>query len=108
VEHIRVNRAGLTLAVVLAGLHLIWVALVAVGTAQPLLDFAFRIHMMEADATVGEFAFGPAALLLMVTAGVGYVSGAALAAVWNLLGYARAFFAKQHPLPGMGKPAGMS
>jgi len=107
-EHIRVNRAGLTLAVLLAGLHLIWVALVAVGAAQPLLDFAFQIHMMEADATVGEFAVGPAALLLLVTAGVGYVSGATLAAVWNFLGYARAFFAKQHLLPGMGKPAGMS
>ncbi len=106
-EHIRVNRAGLTLAVVLAGLHLIWVMLVAVGAAQPLLDFVFRIHM-EADAAVSEFAFGPAAMLLLVTAGVGYVSGAALAAIWNLLGYAEAFFAKQHPLPGMGKPAGMS
>jgi len=94
--------------VVLAGLHLIWVVLVAAGAAQPLIDFIFRIHMMEADAVVGEFAFGPAVLLLLVTAAVGYVTGAALAAVWNLLGFARAFFAKQHPLPGMGRPAGMS
>ena len=107
-EHIRVNRSGLTLAVVLAGLHLIWIVLVAAGAAQPLLDFIFRIHMMEADTAVGEFAFGSAVLLLLVTAAVGYVTGASLAAVWNLLGNARAFFAKQHPLPGMGKPAGMS
>jgi len=108
VEHIRVNRSGLTLAVVLAGVHLIWIVLVATGAAQPLLDFIFRIHMMEADTAVGEFAIGPAVLLLLVTAAVGYGVGASLAAVWNLLGAARAFFAKQHPLPGMGRPAGMS
>ena len=107
-EHIRVNRAGLTLAVVLAGVHLIWIVLVVAGAAQPLLDFIFRIHMMEADTAAGEFAIGPAALLMLVTAAVGYVFGASLAAVWNVLGAARAFFAKQHPLPGMGRPAGMS
>ena len=108
VERIGVNRAGLTLAVVLAGLHLLWGALVAIGVAQPLVDFVFRIHMMEADAVVGEFAFGPAILLLLVTAAVGYGVGAALAATWNLVGSAEAMVARRHLLPGASKPAGMS
>lgn len=107
-ERIGVNRAGLTLAVVLAGLHVIWGGLVAIGAAQPLIDFVFRIHMMEADAVVGEFAFGPAILLLLVTAAVGYGVGAALAATWNLMGSAAALVARRHLMPGSSKPAGMS
>ena len=107
-ERIGVNRAGLTLAVVLAGLHVIWGALVAIGIAQPLVDFVFRIHMMEADAVVGEFAFGPAILLLLVTAAVGYGVGAALASVWNLLAVTEGLVARRHPMAGASKPAGMS
>lgn len=107
-ERIGVNRAGLTLAVVLAGLHVIWGVLVAIGVAQPLVDFVFRIHMMEADAVVGEFAFGPAILLLLVTAAVGYGVGVALALAWNMLGAAEGLVARRHLMPGSSKPAGMS
>lgn len=82
-----VNRAGLAVAAVLAVWHAAWAALVAFGAAQPLVDFIYKIHFVEASAPkVGPFNPASAAILVGVAAVAGYVMGAGLAAVWNCLG----------------------
>ena len=108
VEHIHVNRAGVTLGVVLAGWHVVWLVAVAAGVAQPLVNFVFWIHLMEADAAVGGFALMPAIWLVVVAFAAGYLTGATLAAVWNGMGWMRSVIATKSHLPSASKPAGMS
>lgn len=78
-------RAGVTLGVVLAGSHLLWSFLVAVGWAQPLADFLFRVNFVEPAYDVLPFSAGTAGMLLLVTGAVGFVTGWATARVWNWL-----------------------
>jgi hypothetical protein len=101
--HIAVNRAGLTLAGVLAAWHAIWAVLAATGTAQRVYDFAFKLHFMRSDATVVPFDASTAGLLLLATAAVGYVTGVALAVVWNgLTALAAALHARRRATTGLG------
>lgn len=83
--YVHPNRVGLSVAAVLGGWHVVWSLLVATGAAQRVLDVAYRLHGMKTDAVVGPFDPGTAALLVLVTAAIGYVSGAVAAITWNCL-----------------------
>jgi hypothetical protein len=78
-------RAGLAVGIVLGGSHVLWSFLVAVGWAQPLMDFLFRINFVEPSYTVTSFAAGTAVMLVVVTAAVGFAMGWTVARVWNRL-----------------------
>jgi hypothetical protein len=80
------NRLGIVAAVLLTAWHGIWMTLVAAGVAQRVADFVLRMHAMKSDVVVEPFNAGSAALLLLATAVLGYVGGAAAAALWNCLG----------------------
>ncbi|MGA8692016.1 MAG: hypothetical protein WB662_19485 [Methyloceanibacter sp.] len=77
------NRADLVLGVLLGGWHSIWSLLVALGLAQPLIDFVFWIHFIKPVYVIEPFAIGRVAILVLVTASIGYVSGFAFAMLWN-------------------------
>jgi hypothetical protein len=77
------NKAGLVLGALLGGWHLLWALLVALGVAQPLIDFLFWIHFIKPIYVIEPFAFRLAAILVLVTAAIGYVTGIALAMLWN-------------------------
>jgi hypothetical protein len=79
------NKAGLVLGVMLGGWHLLWVLLVAVGWAQPIINFYFRIHFLAPSWTVQGFNAGIAAILILVTSVLGYAGGYILGALWNRL-----------------------
>lgn len=83
--HLSPNRLGLVFAGILAGWHAVWSGFVAAGIAQPLADFVSRIHFVKTDAVVEPFSLANAALLVAVTAAVGYLTGFAFAIVWNCL-----------------------
>jgi hypothetical protein len=83
--NISVGKSGLVLGIVLGGYHLCWSALVALGWAQPVIDFVFWMHFIKPIFVIEPFATGKAIILLFVTAGVGFVIGSVFALVWNLL-----------------------
>jgi len=77
------SKMALTLGVLIGGLHLGWSILVALGLAQPLLDFIFSIHMLANPYQVTGFDVTKAGILVVITFMVGYVVGYIFANVWN-------------------------
>lgn len=80
---LRPHSAGLALGILLALWHLCWAILVAIGAAQPLLDFIFNLHMIAPVWTVTAFSMSKAAALVVVTGAIGYCMGAVVALIWN-------------------------
>jgi hypothetical protein len=80
---IGVGKAGLVLGTIFGGWHLCWSILVALGLAQPLIDFVFWMHFIKPVYVIEPFAITRAAILVVVTAALGFVLGAAFALVWN-------------------------
>jgi len=81
--HISVGKSGLVLGALLGGWHLCWSALVALKLAQPLIDFVFWIHFIKPIYVIEPFEITRAVILIIVTAGVGFVFGSAFALIWN-------------------------
>lgn len=77
------RKLALTLALVFAGIHVVWSLLVVVGWAQPLLDFVTWAHMMETHMVVGQFDLLAALTLVLVAAAIGWGLGTLFATVWN-------------------------
>ena len=82
---IRPNRAGLVLGMLIGGCHMMWSLLVAVGWAQPLIDFIFWIHFVKPVYVIEPFSAGIALLLIVVTSAIGYAVGWGFGVLWNKL-----------------------
>ena len=82
-QHLNVGKSGVALAIVTGGFHLCWSVLVAAGWAQPVIDFVFWAHFIKPIYVIEPFEWARAAMLVAMTAGVGFVLGAAFALVWN-------------------------
>ena len=82
-KRIHPHSIGLVFAVFLGVWHILWSLLVAVGAAQPVIDFIFRLHMITPPYKIAAFNLGTAAGLVLVTAGIGYVGGWAGGVIWN-------------------------
>ncbi len=59
----------------LSSLHFCWVILVALGIAQPLLDFIFKLHMLSSPFEVQPFNLTLAVGLLGITFLIGAFYG---------------------------------
>ncbi len=79
------GRAGMILGAFLGSFHLLWSVVVALGFAQPMLDFVYKIHFLNNPFTVQAFNLGNAAMLVVVTTLIGFVFGWFLALLWNML-----------------------
>jgi hypothetical protein len=77
------HLVGVVFAAFLAIWHLLWCLLVAVGAAQAVIDFIFRLHMITPPYRVDAFNLGTAVGLVLVTASIGYIGGLALGMVWK-------------------------
>ena len=79
------NKVGLVIAALIGGWHVLWALLVLLAWAQPLLDFIFWAHMIRPVYLVKPFDPAAAAILVVVTAMIGYLFGFAGAVIWNRL-----------------------
>lgn len=82
-NRINPNKAGMALGAFAGLVHLLWSLLVAMGLAQPLLNWILKIHMIESISSVGTFSLGTAVTLVVTTTIVGYVVGWVLGNLWN-------------------------
>ncbi len=82
---INVGKAGLVLGAVIGGWHLCWSILVALRLAQPVIDFVFWMHFIKPIYVIEPFEIVRAAILLIITAGVGFIIGSVFALIWNAL-----------------------
>ena len=80
---INANKVGLIVGAALGGWHLIWSMLIAAGAAQAILDFVFWMHMLEPVFFVEPFDLTRAAILVLVTAALGYAFGLIFGILWN-------------------------
>jgi hypothetical protein len=83
--HLNTMKVGIGAAAVTAGFHFCWSILVAARWAQPVIDFVFWAHFIKPIYVIEPFEFIRAAVLIAVTAGLGFLIGFAFAAVWNIL-----------------------
>ena len=82
---IDVNKTALVVAILIGGWHLTWALLVAIGWAQPLIDFIFWLHFIKPVYVIEPFSAPRALGLILLTAALGYAIGALFALVWNRL-----------------------
>ncbi len=79
------HKTGLAVGSFFGLWHLIWSLLVALGLAKPLIDFILGLHFIQYSYSLAPFSLGTAALLVIITALVGYVAGWVFATLWNKL-----------------------
>ncbi|MCX6714236.1 MAG: hypothetical protein NTX72_00275 [Candidatus Uhrbacteria bacterium] len=77
------HKTGVSFGVALGLFHLLWSFLIALGVAQPLMDFIFILHRITPVYKILPFDFVLATGLVLVTAAIGYVFGYAFAVIWN-------------------------
>ena len=77
------SKVALTAGFVLSGWHVVWLLLIVLGFAQPLLDFIFWAHHLNNPYTVASFEITRAILLVVITFAVGYTVGFVASNVWN-------------------------
>ena len=68
-------KSMLVWGVGLSSLHFVWILLVAVGWAQSVIDFIFKIHMMSSPFQIQPFSFVYSIQLLLITFLIGMVCG---------------------------------
>ena len=73
----RLTSNALIGGVCLSILHLFWLILVAAGWAQALMDFIFKVHMLNSPFQVQPFNLSYAITLLAITFGIGMFYGVA-------------------------------
>ena len=77
------HKAGIALGAFVGIWHLVWSVLVALGVAQPVLNWILGLHMVESVSYVGAFSLGTAITLIVVASIIGYIAGFVLGTVWN-------------------------
>ena len=71
----RYLQVGLIWGLSLSSIHLIWLILILLGWAQPLMEFIFKLHMLNSPFQVQPFNWVFALGLLLLTFTVGALSG---------------------------------
>lgn len=79
------HKTGLVLGAFLAFWHICWSLLVALGLAQVLIDWIFKLHFIRPPYTVTGFNLGTAVILIVAVFVVGYVFGLVIGWIWNRL-----------------------
>ena len=84
-RHISPIKTGLAVGAITGLWHLIWVTLVGVGWAKPVMDFILRLHFIELQYALAPYAATTAGELVLLTFAVGAAFGFVFAVIWNWL-----------------------
>ncbi len=76
-------KTRLFLVALVGGCHFLWALSVAIGWAQPIINFIFWMHFIKPIYLIEPFNIGTAVILVVVTAALGFVIGYIFAAIWN-------------------------
>lgn len=79
------HQVGLAIGAFFGLMHAVWALVIYLGFAQTWLDFVLDLHFLENPFAVFVFDLQKAAILVMITAVIGYVAGFVFAKVWNLV-----------------------
>lgn len=78
-------KAGVTFGALLGVCHFFWSLMVALGWAQPLIDFVFWMHLIQPVFVMQPFSLPAAAALIVFTSIAGFVIAFLFAVLWNKL-----------------------
>jgi hypothetical protein len=84
-RHIHPFRAGVAVGIIVGFWHVLWVTLVGLGWAKPVLDFILRLHFVELQYQLAPYAALTAGMLVAITFSIGLLFGVSFALVWNWL-----------------------
>lgn len=82
-NQVNAHKVGLVLGGLLAIWHAIWVFMVFMGLAEPLLDWILGLHFLSLQYKVNPFNFLNGLMLVIVTGIIGYVVGYICGWLWN-------------------------
>ena len=83
--HLTKLKTGLVLGLFMSLMHLVWLLLAVTGVAQSMMDFIFKVHMMNNPFIVQPFDALNAAMLLVLTFVVGFIFGWIFSLLFNML-----------------------
>ncbi len=78
-------QTGLIAGLCLSSLHLSWIVLILLGWAQPLMDFIFKLHMLNSPFQVQPFSIGLAVSLVIITFVIGAFYGLVFVLIKSLM-----------------------
>lgn len=78
-------KAAISVGALFGIWHLMWVTLVAVGVAKPVMDLVLKLHFIQLDSTLAPFVVSTAITLVALTFAMGAVLGLVFARIWNWL-----------------------
>lgn len=84
-RHINPIKTGVAVGAVVGLWHLIWVTLVGIGWAKPMLEFILQLHFIKLHFELAPYAATTAGELVFLTFAVGAAFGFIFATVWNWL-----------------------
>ncbi len=79
------KKVGLVLGSFIGLVHLVWSVLIALGFAQPLLDFIYSMHSLNNPFMVASFDMMRSIELIGITFVIGNIVGYVFATLWNKL-----------------------
>ena len=77
------KKVGLALGSFAAFLHFVWVVLLGLNIAAPLMDFVYRMHGMANPYMLLPFDLGRSVLLIVIAFIMGNIIGNVFAFFWN-------------------------
>ena len=77
------KKLGLVLGSFAALVHFVWVILIALNWAQPLMGFTYSMHFLNNPFMVMPFDFARSVELVVLTFIIGNIAGNIFAGLWN-------------------------
>ncbi len=84
-NQVNAHKVGLVLGGLLAIVHAIWVFMVFMGLAKPLLDWILGLHFLSLQYIVKPFNLLNGLMLVIITGIIGYVVGYICGWLWNFV-----------------------